>query len=136
MMESQYGIRGFTTLIPQAYDPAFTNFKRRLNPQNPDGSAPVRDGPIRTTPIPFAVEANAPAKVIASQDAFRKGLLIKNLDATELLYVGIGSLADTNGLAVNPGGTILFDFICPTDTISVFATANVRGYLALFAPIG
>lgn len=125
-----------TALIPQAYDPAFTNWQLRLSGgKNPDGSID-RTGPIRTTNLPFAVIGNAAAIVISVQNPWRKGLLLKNLDPTTNLYVGFGQLADVNGFFIDPLGYVLFDFVCPTDAISVFSTANVRGFMAEMAPIG
>lgn len=125
-----------TALIPSAYDPEITDFALKFNGRlASDPAGPIaRDGPIRAAPIPFALIGNAPAIVIASQDAYRKALFIKNLDPVANLYIGFGTLADTNGLALDPLGYILLDFVCPTDTISVFATANVRGFLMTMAP--
>lgn len=125
-----------TALLPQAYDPAFTNWHNKLSGgKNPDGSI-SRTGPIRTTNLPFAVIGNAPAIVISVQNTWRKGLLLKNLDPTTNLFVGFGQLADANGFFIDPLGYVLFDFTCPTDAISVFATADVRGFMAEMAPIG
>lgn len=123
-------------LVPQAYDPAFTSWQLRLSGgKNPDGSV-TRTGPIRTTNLPFAVIGGAAAIVISVQNPWRRGLLLKNLDPTTNLYVGFGQLADVNGFFIDPLGYVLFDFTCPTDAISVFSTANVRGFMAEMAPIG
>jgi len=126
-----------TALIPQAYDPAFTNWERKFGARiSADGQPTPRQGPIRTTNLPFAVIANASPIVIAVQNSWRKGLLLKNLDPVENLYIGFGQLADVNAFFIDPLGYVLFDFTCPTDAISVFATANVRGFMAEMAPIG
>jgi len=126
-----------TALLPQAYDPAFTNWERKFGGKiSADGIPAPRTGPIRTTNLPFAVIANAPAIVISIQNPVRKGLLLKNLDPVTNLYVGFGQLADVNGFFIDPLGYVLLDFTCPTDAISVFATANVRGFMAEMAPIG
>lgn len=122
------------TLVPQAYDATFTNWLRRFNDTGLSGTA-ERTGPMRSAPVPFALIGNAPPIIIAPQDPNRKGLMIKNLDPVELLYVGFGTLADLNGFTIEPRQTMLLDFVCPTDAISVFATANVRGYFVAFAPI-
>lgn len=126
-----------TALIPQAYDPAFTNWERKFGAKiSADGKPAERLGPIRTTNLPFAVIGGAAAIVIAVQNPWRKGLLLKNLDPVANLYVGFGQLADINGFFIDPLGYVLFDFTCPTDAISVFATVNVRGFMAEMAPIG
>jgi hypothetical protein len=127
-----------TALIPSASDIEVTDFSLKFNtrPAGESGPAP-RTGPMRANPVPFTLIANAPAIVIASQNAFRKGLMIQNKDLIDILYVGFGSLADIRSFQVAPlGGTVLLDFICPTDTISVFATANISGFFVEFAPIG
>lgn len=124
------------TLIDQAYGPNVTNLFHRFNTRKKGeelGLEP-RTGPIRSAPVPFAVTGGAPAQVIAAQNANRKGLLIKNLDPTADLFIGFGTLADANGFSIPAGGYVLLDFVCPTDTISVFALVNVRGYLLEMSP--
>lgn len=125
-------------LIPQAYDIEVTDFSLKFNGRKAgeEGTVAERTGPIRANPVPFTLIANAPAIVIAAQNAFRKGLIIQNKDILDILYVGFGTLADVRSFQVAPlGGTTLLDFVCPTDTISVFATANISGYFVEFAPI-
>jgi hypothetical protein len=126
-----------TALIPSAFDPEVTDFSLKFNGRREGDNGPIaRTGPIRSNPVPFTLVANAPAIVIASQNAFRRGLMIQNKDLVNILYVGFGSLADLSSFQVAPlGGTTLLDFVCPTDTISVFATANLSGYYVDFAPI-
>ena len=123
-------------LIPQPYDIEITDFALKFNGRKEgDTSAPARTGPMRSNPVPFTLIANAPAIVICSQNPYRKGLMIQNKDLVDILYVGFGSLADIRAFQIAPlGGTALLDFICPTDTISVFATANISGFLVEFAP--
>ena len=128
-----------TALIPSAYDPEVTDFALKFNGRrtNADGTPIVsqRTGPIRSNPVPFTLVANAPAIVIASQNPYRKGLILQNKDLIDILFVGFGTLADARGFQIAPlGGTTLLDFVCPTDTISVFATANISGYFVEFAP--
>ncbi len=126
-----------TALMPQAYDVAFTNWERTFGAKfTGDGKPAERAGPMRTTAVPFAVIANASPIVIAVQNPWRKGLLIQNLDPTTNLSIGFGQLASANGFFLSPLGYILLDFTCPTDAISVFATANVNGFMAEMAPIG
>lgn len=116
------------TLLDQN-GPNVTSLRREYNGRGVDGAPLPRTGPMRGNPVPFAVVANAAAVVIAAMNPNRKGLLIQNLDPAQNLFVGFGTLADANGFALGPLGYILLDFVCPTDTISVFATANVRGYM-------
>jgi hypothetical protein len=125
-----------TALIPQPYDPEVTDFALKFNGRKEgDTSSPARTGPMRSSPVPFTLIGGAPAIVIASQNPFRKGLMIQNKDLVDILYVGFGSLADVRAFQLAPlGGTVLLDFVCPTDTISVFATANISGYFVEFAP--
>ena len=126
-----------TALLPSAYDPEVTDFSLKFNgrPAGQENTVPSRTGPMRSNPVPFTLVGNAPAIVIASQNPFRKGLIIQNKDLINILYVGFGTLADATSFQVAPlGGTTLLDFICPTDTISVFATANVSGFFVEFAP--
>lgn len=122
------------TLIPQAYDLGFTNLKYWLNQYDASQAGQPRTGPVRSTPVPFALVGGAPAIVIAAQNEHRTGMLIQNKDPTNDLFVGIGSLADENSLSIAPRGYVLFDFTTPTDTISVFALVDVRGYLLEMAP--
>lgn len=126
-----------TALIPSSYDPEVTDFSLKFNGRKDgESTSPARTGVIRASPIAFTLIANAPAIVIASQNAYRKGLMIQNKDLIDILYVGFGGLADVRAFQIAPlGGTMLLDFVCPTDTISVFATANVSGFLVEFAPI-
>jgi hypothetical protein len=126
----------FGTLIDQSYGPGVTNLRRRFNRSGESpASEVVRDGPMRSNPVPFALIGGAPAITIAVQNPHRKGLLIQNRDATNDLFVGFGTLADANGFAITALGYVLLDFICPTDAISVFALVNVRGFMVEMAPI-
>lgn len=129
-----FGLMG-GTLIGQSYSPGVTRLKRLFNARRGESGNEPRTGPMRSAPIPFRLVANAPAVVIAAQDPFRKGLLIQNLDATGDLFLGFGILADANGFRLPAGGVVLLDFICPTDTISVFSTVDCSGILIAFAPI-
>lgn len=132
---NQIGMRA-NALLPQAYDPAFTNFRIHFNALAEGQTELKRTGPIRSNPVPFALVANAAAIVIASNNPHRTGLMIKNLDPTDNLYIGFGILADVNGFSVEPLQTIILDReSCPTDTISAFGTANIRGYLLELAPV-
>ena len=125
------------TLIEQSYSPNVTRLGLVLNSrgQTAPGDKVPRTGPMRSNPVPFNVIANDPAIVIAVQNPDRKGLLIQNLDVAANLFVGFGTLANARGFALGPLGYILLDFVCPTDAISVFATANVNGYFLELAPI-
>lgn len=120
-------------LIPKASDPGFTNFKLQFNNWYKAGEPISRTGPMRSTPIPFRVVPNVQAQVIACMNPFRKGLMIQNKDDTNILYVGFGSLADINSFEVQPNQTVLLDFVCPTDAISVFSTVALSGFLVEMA---
>lgn len=121
------------TLIGGPSDANVTNLARRFNGR-PEGSSGTdsRTGPMRSTPIPFTLVANAPV-VIAAMNPNRAGLLIQNLDPVGNLFVGFGVLADAFSLRLPPGGFMLLDFICPTDAISFFSTVNCAGYLCEWA---
>ena len=126
-----------TALIPSASDIEVTDFSLKFNTRADGSSGPApRTGPMRSNPVPFTLIGGAPAIVIASQNPYRKGLILQNKDLTNILYVGFGTLADLTSFQVAPlGGTALLDFVCPTDTISVFASANISGFFVEFAPI-
>ena len=124
-----------TALIPQAYDPAFTRFQLQFNTLREGETELKRTGPMRSNPVPFRIVANASPIVIAAQNPYRKGLVLQNLDPTDNLYIGFGTLADVGSFYLLPLQTIILDFVCPTDTISAFATASIGGYLLEMAPI-
>lgn len=131
-----FGAGSFGTLIDQSYGPNVTKLDRLYNKREGVLGPTERTGPIRSNVVPFRVLANAPALVISVQNPYRKGLSIQNNDPTQNLFVGFGILADANGFRVGPLTTVLFDFVCPTDAISVFALFDISGFMLEMAPIG
>lgn len=137
-------MRRLGTLLEQSYGLSkiqqrrVFDFRRRFNnvPVGPNGEPLTRTGPLRSAPAPFSLVANAPALVVAPADPNREALLIQNCDPVANLFVGFGVLADANGFFIGPLGYLLEDVKCPTDQISVFATANCRGFIRTVAKQG
>lgn len=111
------------TLIGSAYSPdvteIFETFKPVIDPKK---------GPVKTAPVPFTLTANAASQLLPDNPR-RRGLIIMNLDSTAVMYVGFGIIADIYSFQLQPLGGILLDFVCPTDAISCFATANIQGMI-------
>ncbi len=98
------------------------------------GQRITRDGPIRSTPIPFRLVAGQPFNVSAANDD-RIGLILQNRDAAATLYYSFGGQADLTTGALSVGQTLLLDFITPTDALWVYAAADCSGYFCEFARV-
>lgn len=120
-------------LLGQSYDAKVTRLDRQPWGPTPGQDSQPRTGPIVTTEIPFQLEAGIP-QVLCANDPARTGLMLQNLDPVENLYYAFGRIADQTSRVLEPGMVLLRDFNTPTDRITVFATANVQGALALEAP--
>lgn len=121
-------------LLGQSYDVKVTRLDREPWGPPPGSDSQPRTGPIVTTEIPFTLVAGAPAVVLAANDPSRTGIVLQNADPTNNLFYAFGRLADATSRFLTPGQTLLRDFNCPTDRISVFATVNISGALAVEAP--
>jgi hypothetical protein len=135
------------TLIPSAYSASVTNLKERaFGSAAPDqfGSEGMaisqrpRKGPMRTTPIPFRLDANIPVNILQA-NPHRKGLLIQNLDPVDNLYVSYGLVISVDNFTqlffIGPLGYQLLDYVTPTDAVWLFATVDLSGNIQEFAPI-
>jgi hypothetical protein len=122
-------------LLPQAYDVGVTRLDKTPFGPQPGQDGQLRDGPLVTVEIPFNLQANV-ALQIASADPNRKQLMLQNKDVTDNLFYAMGRIADETSKFLAPGVTVLLDFNCPTDRITVFATANISGALSTVSPSG
>lgn len=123
-------------LLGQAYDPKVTRLDRQPWGPTPGNDSQPRTGPIVTAEIPFTLVGGAQASVIAASDPNRKGLILQNKDPVDDLFYSFGALADETSTFIPPRSSILLDFVCPTDRISVFALVNISGVLKTMAPSG
>jgi hypothetical protein len=117
-------------LLEQTYGPKWTRLDRQPWGPTPLQDSQPRTGPIVSTEIPFTLVGGAVAKVIASSDPERTGMMLQNADPVSNLFYAFGRLADATSRFLTPGMVLLRDFNCPTDRISVFAATNVSGALA------
>lgn len=79
-----------------------------------------------TNTIPFSLVAGVSARVLPVNYK-RTGLLLQNLDATAVLNFSFGNDLQGFGAQIGAGGSALFDFTTPPDTLYLFcATANIQ----------
>lgn len=123
-------------LLDQSYGVGVTRMDREPFGPAPGRDSQVRTGPITTTEIPFQLVGGAEATVLASQDPSRTGMVLQNADPTNNLFYSFGALAGPTSRFLTPGQTLLRDFDCPKDRISVYAAVNISGSLAVEAPAG
>lgn len=124
-------------LLEQSYSPKVTRLDRQPWGPTPGQDNQPRTGPIVTVEVPFTLVANAVALQIASADPQRTMLILQNSDPVNNLFYAFGSLANATSRFLPPlGASVILDVSCPTDRITVFATANVSGTLATMAPSG
>ena len=132
----------YTPLPDQAYDPRNTDLSKPFNvpaatgPQqiatddagnpviNPTtGLATTQGGWINrnvTNTIPFGLIAGVTRRALPSNPK-RTGLVIQNLDATNALNFSFSNDLQGNGLQIGAGGSVLFDFTTPPDTLYLFS---------------
>lgn len=133
------------TMVGSAYSPNVTRldlpaFGTAKKPDPYTGSvspaiqAIARKGPIRTTSIVFQLVPSVPLNLLQA-NPHRKGIMITNKDAVASLFLSFATVADGSSFPMAPGAVILLDFICPTDSLWVFATAAVAGVCLEFAPV-
>lgn len=123
-------------LVGSAYDPGVTRMDRGVIGYAPrqDGSLPTRNGPTRANGVPFTTVAGQ-VLIIAATNPYRTGLFLQNKDAVADLFYSFGQLADVTAALLPPRTSILLDFVCPTDQVSVFSVAaNITGYYADMSP--
>jgi len=113
------------TLNPAGMVPGVTRLDRGVFGAQPGA---MRVGPVKSAPVQFTLIANAPAYVIAVANPARVGMLLQNRDVAADLFFNFGADANVSTGSIAPGQFLLLDFICPTDSVTVFATANVSGY--------
>lgn len=95
-------------------------------PTMPDGSQAPRTGPVVTTEIPFTLVAGVP-QIIAANNPWRVGLMLQNKDPVTNLFFSFGPIASDISGFLTPNASILLDFICPTDQVSVFSLLAISG---------
>lgn len=134
----------FRALPDAAYDPRVTDLSKPLNPAPGYGDGAFAPA---TGPVP-GVAALAPGAMggyvnrnISAQSFFqlvagvttralsanirRSGLVIQNKDAAAVLVYSLGNDRGLNGFNVAAGGTVLFDFTTPPDTLYLISAANI-----------
>jgi hypothetical protein len=134
------------TLIPQAYDTQWTRlieaYGTARNADPATGSVGLAlasqkmraKGPVKTNQVPFRLVAGQPYKLF-NDNPNRKGLMLENLDPVTNLNFSFGIQADATAFQLVPNGVVLLDFVCPTDSVWLFATLAVSGVGAEFAPL-
>lgn len=143
----------YRALPDQPYDPRITNLARPLNvpaatgPQagisyaDPSTGDPTTGGAQlnsrRAAPqgwsnknvtnvVPVTLFAGISQRILAYNKK-RSGLEIQNQDATATLNYSFSQDLQGFGLAIGPGGSALYDFTTPPDTVYVWCgTANIQ----------
>lgn len=138
------------TLIPDPSSPAWTVLDDEYfasrdwvppAPALPDGTpAPVVIPPpppppvnvvveheeIGSNPNAFTIPANVPVQVL-NRNLRRRGLVLQNLDAANILFYSFDVIADVNtSLQIQPGGAVLLDFTTPTGPLWVIAAGSLK----------
>lgn len=151
----------YRSIPDQSYDPRITDLSRPLNvpgatgPQSGipyvdpgtglatnGGLAAVAAGVLAppssqgwqnknvTNQIPFLLVAGISIRALA-YNAKRCGLLIQNLDATNVINYSFSNDLQGLGFQIAAGGAVLLDFTTPPDTLYLFSgTANVQAMVA------
>ena len=146
----------YKPLPDQAYDPRVTDLSKPLNvpgTTGPQANYPFQDpgtGQIVTNAgagsgwVNRNVTNSIPFSLIAAQSTRalpvnykRTGLLIQNLDATATLNFSFANDLQGFGGAIGAGGSALFDFTTPPDTLYLFcASANIQAMVMEFSRAG
>lgn len=95
-------------------------------PTNSDGSDAPRTGPVCTTEYPFTLIPGEP-QIIAAANPWRVGMMLQNKDPVDNLFFSFGPIANELSGFLTPQATLLLDFICPSDQVSVFALVAISG---------
>ncbi len=134
----------FRALPDAAYDPRVTDLSRPLNPAPGygDGAFAPPTGPVPgaaalapgvmggfinrniSAQTVFQLVGNVSTRALMS-NVRRSGLIIQNKDATATLVYSLGNDRKFNGFDISPGGTVLFDFTTPPDTLYLISTADI-----------
>jgi len=123
-----------TLNIAGSNSPGITDLKSNAFRGVGQGGKMERNGPMRSAPVPFRLVANVPYNV-ATGNPERRGLILQNKDPAADMFYSFGSVAALSSLFIAPRGSILLDFICPTDAVWVFAASAISGCYCEFAPI-
>lgn len=120
------------TLFPPGADPLVTRLNRGFAGARPSASgmpaAAAREGGIvKSAPNSFRLEANVPY-ILAVQNPRRVGLMLQNLDPAQDLFFNFGAEVTLSSGIIVPRGTILLDFVCPTDQLTVMGAVAMSGY--------
>ncbi|MHB8414588.1 MAG: hypothetical protein ACYDDA_03785 [Acidiferrobacteraceae bacterium] len=141
----------YRALPDAAYDPRVTDVNRPLNvPPGTGGFGPVASGAAAlvvpgsggqffnrnvTNLVPFQLVANVSVRALAYNPR-RSGLIIQNQDAAAPMNYSLGADRKFRGLVIAAGGTVLFDFTTPPDTLYIISGANILAVIAEIARQG
>jgi hypothetical protein len=128
----------YRPLPDQSYDPRVTDLSRPFNVPASTGPQTVTTDPVTgnqvtqggwinrnvTNTSPIRLQAGVSLRVLPA-NLKRTGLLIQNLDAVNALNFSFGNDLQGNGAQIGAGGSALFDFTTPPDTVYLFSGANL-----------
>ena len=134
----------YRPLPDEAYDPRVTDLSKPLNPVPgyDNGAFAPATGPVPGTSVLapgamggfvnrnvsiqqfFQLKAGVSARALVA-NVRRCGLQIQNKDATAALVYSLGSDRGYNGFDISAGGSVLYDFTTPPDTLYLISSANI-----------
>ncbi len=134
----------FRNLPDAAYDSRVTDLSKPLNPAPGYGNGAFMP-PTGATPGAAALAPGAQGgyfnRNISAQSYFqltanqsyralsanvrRSGLVIQNKDASAVLVYSLGTDRGYNGFDVSAGGSVLYDFTTPPDTLYLISSADI-----------